>query len=57
MKSLYSYFLFIGNHNKGNVPTANNVKERLKVVVSAPSYVSQTIKTKGEVFRSRIGMQ
>ena len=51
------FLLFIGNHNKGNVPTVNTVKEKIKVVVSAPSYVSQTIKTKGEVFRSRIGMK
>ena len=50
-------FLFKGNHNKVNAPAGNTVKERIKVVVSAPSYVSQTIKNKGEVFRSRIGMQ
>ena len=50
-------FLFKGNHNKVNVPAGNTVKERIKVVVSAPSYVSQTIKNKGEVFRSRMGMQ
>ena len=52
---LLTLFLFKGNHNKGNVPAGNAVKERIKVVVSAPSYVSQTIKNKGEVFRSRIG--
>ena len=54
---LLTLFFFKGNHNKGNVPAGNAVKERIKVVVSAPSYVSQTIKNKGEVFRSRIGKE
>ena len=54
---LLTLFLFKGNHNKRNVPAGNAVKERIKVVVSAPSYVSQTIKNKGEVFRSRIGKE
>ena len=45
----------IGQRVKGFAEKTGVVKEGIKSVSSVPRYVSQSIKSKGEIFRSLIG--
>ena len=53
---LHTYnFYYVGQRVKGFAQKTEIVKEGIKSVSSVPNYVSQSIKIKGEVFRSLIG--
>ena len=49
------YFYLLGQKVKGFNPRGEIAKEGIKSVSSVPNYVSQSIKNKGEIFRSLIG--
>ena len=52
---LYIVIYHIGQRVKGFTEKTGVVKEGIKSVSSVPRYVSQSIKSKGEIFRSLIG--
>ena len=52
--NITNYFI-LGQKVKGFTQRDEVVKEGIKSVSSVPNYVSQSIKNKGEIFRSLIG--